>query len=177
MLTMLSKLLISRSLDEGRAPPAWVARRIARSAELRRFAASAARLDRALSATPPPAEDPPPFLAARIRASVEAAPASSGHDPLWSPRTVLGVCAATLALAGVLVGVRLLVPVPVPGATDTARGSGSTELFRQIPSPRRLVASIEGPIQAEVQQFWYETRRVGVGVIDRFMPSPPKGKD
>ncbi len=174
MLTMLSKLLISRSLDEGRAPPAWIARRIGRSAELRRFAASAARLDRALSATPPPAEEPSPFLAARIRASVESAPAAGGHDSVWSPRTVLGVCAAALALAGVLVGVRLLVPGPAPGS-GIARGS--TELSLQIPSPRRLVASIERPIQAEMQQFWYETRRVGVEVFDRFMPSPPKGKD
>lgn len=173
MLNTLSKLLISRSLDSGRPPPAWVARRIEGSDELRRFAGSAARLDRALSATPPPREEPSPFLATRIRGAVESAPITPDLDRVWSPRTMIGVAAAALALAGVFVGVRL---IQQPGPTGpVARGPSPASLFGSFrdASPRSLVASIERPIQDEARQLWDETRRAGEIVLARLVPSPP----
>ncbi len=173
MLNTLSKLLISRSLDSGRPPPAWAARRIERSEDLRRFAGSAARLDRALAASPPPRDDPSPFLATRIRAAIESAPIARDAESVWSPRTLIGVAAAAIALAGVFVGVRL---IQQPGPSGPVAGGASPAdllgRFRDA-SPWSLMASIEQPIQDEARQLWDETRRAGGIVLARLMPSPP----
>jgi hypothetical protein len=172
MLSLLSRLMISRSLDQGRPPPAWVVRRLERDAELRRFAGSAARLERALSASPPPFDEPPPFLAARIRASIDAG-SPAERESLWSPRAAGVAVAGALALAAVFVGIGVL-NRSAPAPRERLAQGGPAALIGRLPdaTPGSLAASLRRPIMDEAEQFWAGTRRVVLEVADR-LPSPP----
>lgn len=171
MINLAAKLMISRALDEGKPPPAWVVRRLEGSVELRRFAGSAARLDRAFQATPAPLEEPPPFLATRVRAAIENADEGVWTPRPWSLRPLAGAFASGLALAGILLAFRM---IHAPEAPPRPRHAGPSiaDLWLLPDSPGSIAAALERPIRTEARALLDETRRVAEVVMAR-LPSPP----
>jgi hypothetical protein len=168
-------MMISRAADDGRPLPRWVGRRVARSGELKRFAASVMRLDRAFEVSPPPLETPPPFLATRVRAVIERRVSEAHAEPerMWSRRTMAGVCAGGVALAGVLLSLRLLhSPEPAPSADGRVAILSLDRLIRSN-SPGGLAKTVEEPIIAGAEELWTGTGRVARVAFGR-LPSLPK---
>jgi hypothetical protein len=91
---------------------------------------------------------------------------------VWSARLVAGVAMCALALAGVLVGGRLLQrPAAVPGPA-IAQGPGDLVGRIRGATPGSLATSLQRPLMDEAQALWVETRQVMQVVADR-LPSPP----
>ncbi len=175
MLNLITRMMISRAADEERPLPRWVARRVARSGELKRFAASVMRLDRAFELSPPPMESPPPFLATRVRAVIERRVSEAHAEPerVWSRRTLAGVCAGAVVLAAVLLSLRLLhSPQPGPSADGRVAILNLDRLITQG-SPGGLAKTVEEPIIAGAEELWTETGRVARVAFGR-LPSLPK---
>ncbi|MFM9996963.1 MAG: hypothetical protein ACKVU4_14325 [Phycisphaerales bacterium] len=178
MIRWLCMVLISDALDADRPPPAWVARRMERSADLRRFAARTARLDRALAGAPPPIGEPPPFLGARVRAVIEG-PRDQATLGAWGRlRLAAGVTLCAAALAGVFVAVSVLNPPGagpvIPRGRPDAPNVGLGPIARF--SPGAFAASGEQLVKNGAE-IWWDEARASAGVFVRTvasrLPSPP----
>ncbi len=181
ILNWYSKRAISRCIDEGRPLPDRLARRVKSSPELGRFYARMRDVDAALSGSAPMVAAPS-RLDDRIREALLSAPEPGASVRSWA-RLTAGLALCGMALAGVVVGVRLMQGPVVPERTIAVEPSGGptaetlTRAINDLPRlpGRTLMTSVEAPLRAEARLFVEDARRAADTVIAR-LPLPPLGR-
>jgi hypothetical protein len=162
MKNLLDKFRISAALDAGQPIPPALDQRVARSAELRRFAARTAHLDQSLKEAPRPRDVPPGLHAAILRnvraAARPARPAGARGSLLrWLPAPAL----AGLALAALWWTLQrpaaLTQTRPLGAEAPLAAGLAALEWGDAI--TRRMPEELLAPLAEELSRIEHDLNR------------------
>ncbi len=162
MTSWFSKFRISAAIDSGKPLSESLRGKIARSAELRHFAANA-RACHDLLAQSPPAVEPPPFLHGSIMGALRAAPPSPA--PVRRPVMALRFAAVLLlaaALSGaVWLGRRPAAPRSVVTAREPSLAAAAAVLEMTGEMPRAIPAQIVAPLSNEWTRLDLDLKNAG----------------
>ncbi len=151
----LAKFRISNALDRGKALPASLARQVAASDELGRFAEGCAGLGRALKeSAPPPAA--PAWLHGSIMGAVRAAarPAPGLAALRWAPAAGLGLALALASAVVVWTRSHSVKPPPgAPMAITQALGAPGTALELGGRVTRAVPSGMVAPLSDELERL------------------------
>jgi hypothetical protein len=186
MLSGVYRWLIVRAVEERRPLPAWVARRIARSASLRRFRARVARVDSLLAeGVAGAAQAPPESLRRRTMETLHAGgmgPLAPGRIP-WMRPVLAALALVVVAVAtGAVLTLRWGVGPGAPGPQGAHEGGAESRDSMQtriIPSligaSAAVQATVEEPLMNEARLLVQDTQRAAAEVLGRLPFSGSSG--